>query len=397
MSNLSQFVPWGGGPALDGPTTIFTDAVKTYTITNYSAFSTYSVSVSAGSASVSGDTITVTAPSTVQTITLTVTVDGKAEDFSVSVVENLYIETPAATPSNFGDAFEGGFYAGMVWNQLIQSTSSTTIGTGSKTFNCPTLTTPVTYIGHQVEVRSRANPANKMVGTVTGSSVSGKTITVNVTSTSGSGTFTDWSIMSRYRLIVAPKSSGENTGITIKNANTALPTACQTLTEGWLATEAMKNADTSAVYPAAHWARGLSIGGFDDWFIPARDQLELCWRNLKPVTVNNNTTRAPGASFNYTADGSYGDVSPGINGINLNSAPQGAAYSAVDPGQTAAAAFRSGGAEAFAYGSEYYWTSSEYSTSHAWCQAWHSSSPGNQSFISKSGAYRLRAVRRSII
>src|SRR5690606_25289518 len=129
--------------------------------------------------------------------TLTVTVDGMDTEFPV-IVGEPFIPTPAPTPANYGDAFEGGFYAGMIWNELIQSNTETTIATGAKTFDCPTLTRAVTYIGHEVEIRSRANPANNMVATVTASSLSDKTITVNVTAINGSGTFNDWSIMSRY-------------------------------------------------------------------------------------------------------------------------------------------------------------------------------------------------------
>ena len=317
--------------------------------------------------------------------------------FATEAQFNSYIPVPAATPSNFGDALEGGFYAGMIWNELVQSATSTTISTGSKTFTVPSMSgAPIVYAGQQLEVRSRANPANKMVGTVTGAAGTG--LTLNVTSAEGSGTFADWSIMSRYRVIVAPKASGENASVIIKNTTTSLPTACQTLTEGLRATQAMRDADTSVVYPAAHWARGLSIGGWSDWYIPARDELELCWRNLKPVTNDNyvNVDRPTGASFNYANDGSYGDTA-NTHGRNNNSDPVGAAYTASVPGQTAATAFRTGGAEAYEFGSSYYWSSSEYDASLAWSQYWNSSSPGYQSTSHKTGAYRVRAVRRSVI
>lgn len=317
--------------------------------------------------------------------------------FATAAQFNSYIATPVATPANFGDALEGGFYAGMVWNELVQSATSTTISTGSKTFTVPSMAgAPIVYAGQQLEVRSRANPANKMVGTVTGAVGTG--LTLNVTSVGGSGTFADWSIMSRYRVIVAPKASGENAGVAIKNANTALPTACQTLTEGLRATQAMRDADTSVVYPAAHWARGLNIGGRTDWYIPARDELELCWRNLKPTTGANDTTasRPTSATPNYANGGSYGDTA-NTHGLNNNSAPAGAAYTSGAPAQTAASAFRTGGAEAFGYGSAYYWSSSEYSASIAWFQYWNSSNPGYQYLYGKTNAFRVRAVRRSII
>ena len=320
-----------------------------------------------------------------------------ATGFTTAAGFNSYIATPAATPANFGDALEGGFYAGMVWGQIAQSSTSMALATGSKTFTVPDMTSaPIVYVSQTVEVRSRANPANKFIGTVTGAT--GTSLTVNVTSIGGSGTFSDWSVMARFRIIVAPKASGEHTGIALKNANTALPTACQTLTEGLAATQAMRDADTSTVYPAAHWARGLNIGGKTDWYIPARDELELCWRNLKPVINNNHDTanRPTGASFNYANNGSYGDTA-NTHGTNNNSSPTGAAYTSSVPGQTAATTFRTGGTEAYEFGSSYYWSSSDYNASFAWLQYWLSSYPGYQYYYGKSGSNRVRAVRRSII
>ena len=371
---------------------------KTYTITDYSSFSGYDVAVTAGSASLSGDQLTYTAPSTGQVVTITVTRDGVPSLFVLTVKDPpSYIPTPAPTPANFGDPFEGGFYAGMYWDQVTQSGSSKTLATGTQEFTVPNMTaTPIVYLGQTLEVRSRANPVNKMVGTVT--NAGGTSLTLNITSVGGSGTFSDWSVMARFRIIVAPKASGENASIALKNANSAFPTACQTLTKGLAATQAMRDADTSTVYPAAHWARNLNIGGRTDWYIPARDELELCWRNLKPVTGNNYTTadRPTAASFNYANNGSYGDTA-NTHGTNNNSSPTGAAYTASVPDQTAAAAFRTGGAEAYEFGSSYYLSSSEYNASYAWLQYWNSSYPGLQSYNLKSNAYRVRAVRRSVI
>jgi hypothetical protein len=313
---------------------------------------------------------------------------------------NDFIQTPSATPSSFGDSFEGGFYAGMIWNQVTQSSTSTTIGTGTKIFTVvdDMAAKPLFYFGQMIEVRSRANPeTQRMIGTVTGAI--GNTLIVNITSVNGSNTLTDWSVMARYRVIVAPKSTGENASTRYKNANTAAPTDTHTLSEGWRATESMRLADTSTVYPAAHWARNLSINGFSDWYIPARDELELCWRNLKPVTENNvtSTNRPTGFTRNYTNLGSIG-TSGNQHGVNLNSFPQGAAYTATVPAQTSATAFRSGGAEAFEFGSARYWSSTEYSNTSVWEVYYLSSVAGYQDADNfKTNFHRYRAVRRSII
>jgi len=318
-------------------------------------------------------------------------------EFDTAAAFNNFIATPAATPS-IGNSFEGGFYTGLIWNQVTQSATSTTIGTGSKTFTV-TDAAPLFYAGQAVEVRSRANPStNRMIGTVTAST--GTSLTVNVTSVNGSGTLTDWSVMAKYRVIVAPKSSGENSSKQYKNANTAAPAATGTLTEGLKATAAMVADGNSTVYPAAHYCDGLTIGGYSDWYLPARDELELIYRNLKPVTSNNYTTadRPNSPTPNYTNLGSIGTGGT-QHGLNYNSDPQGVAYTSGSPAQTSVAAFQSGGAEAMTFGSDAYWSSTEYSTTSAWFQYYYTSFAGYQNSHPgvKSDSYYVRAVRRSII
>lgn len=309
---------------------------------------------------------------------------------------NDYIDTPTATPVAFGDALEGGFYAGMIWNEVVESSTSTTIGTGNKTFTVASMTgSPLFYAGQTVEVRSRANPNNKMIGTV--ASASGTSLGITVSSGGGSGTFTDWSIMSRYRIIVAPKATGEAANLAYKNDNTAAPAACITLTEGRKATLAMVAAGTSTVYPAAHWCNNLNIAGKTDWYLPARDELELCWRNLKPGTHNNYDITRGKANSAYANLGSYTDTSES-QGANANSWPVGSAYTLSIPAQVAAGKnFRTGETEAFAYGSIIFVTSSEGSATATWTQYWYAMYAGGQVPNPKTTTYYVRAVRRSII
>ena len=234
-----------------------------------------------------------------------------------------------------------------------------------------------------------------MIGVVTGAA--GTTLTINVTSVGGSGTITDWSIMSKYRIITSPKASGENSGRAYKNVNTAAPSACQTLTEGYKAMLAMVASDTATVYPMAWWCYGLSIGGKTDWYPPARDELELQWRNLKPTTVNNSTGSRSKSGIAYGNLGSVDDGAFDNIGVNNNSSPVGSGYTLTVPSQVAAGKnFRTGESEAVE-GSRDYWSASEYSATQAWSLLGLSTGAGAMDPYGKSGSSYVRAVRRSII
>lgn len=125
----------------------------------------------------------------------------------------------------------------------------------------------------------------------------------------------------------------------------------------------------SATYPAAQFCEGLTIGGFTDWYLPAMNELEVCYFNLKPNTTNNNTA----------------------SGINANAVPARASnYTAGNPAQTAAAAFIAGtGAEAFTQSS--YWTSTQQAARYAKIQSFNQ---GTQSYSYKDFIANLRAIRR---
>jgi len=122
-------------------------------------------------------------------------------------------------------------------------------------------------------------------------------------------------------------------------------------------------------HPAAFFCEGLTVGGFSDWYMPAKNELEVCFYNLKPATVSNNTS----------------------SGINANAVPARASnYTAGTPAQTSAADFQSGGTEAFATG--HYWSSTEASSTEMWEQYFYT---GLQtSGYVKTSSLRTRAIRR---
>ena len=160
-----------------------------------------------------------------------------------------------------------------------------------------------------------------------------------------------------YALIVAPNGDGDAANVqwnqSAKNVTGAL-----SYCDGAANTKAMVKAGSEL----AKWAIGLRIGDFDDWYLPSQDELEICYRNLKPGTGTNSL---------YAR-----------SGINLSAVPPTCPYTAGDPKQTKAKAFRAGGKQAFAEG--WYWTSTQLAahSGSAWMQGF---GDGNQGYYRKSG------------
>ena len=185
-----------------------------------------------------------------------------------------------------------------------------------------------------------------------------------------------------YALLVAPKSSGQNASKQWKTTNDTT-TGTTSLNDGLTNSNAMNNAN----HPAAQFCRGLVIGGYSDWYMPSRDELEICYRNLKPTTSSNTVYSSRSASLGA----GNGSDSNG-NGYNSNSLPAGAAYTSGSPAQTAAALFLSGGSEAF--DAQYYWSSTEFVATYAWGQYF---ANGYQGYDTKDNSNYVRAVRKVLI
>jgi len=173
-----------------------------------------------------------------------------------------------------------------------------------------------------------------------------------------------------HNLVIAPVASGESASKKYKNAATAVPGA-DSVIDGPQNTADMVANGNATVYPAAHFCNDASIGGFTDWYMPAKNELEVCYYNLKPTTASNNTS----------------------SGTNTNAVPsRGSNYTSGTPAQTSAADFQSTGAEDFA--AAYYWSSTEGSATYAWS---HYFLNGNQFNVYKASSYRVRCVRRLAI
>lgn len=368
-----------------------------------------------------------------------------ATSFTTAATFNYAIATPAATPA-IGAAFEGGYYAGTIWqladNRLQMGGNFGNYNTTPTYAPMRNGSYPTLYVGQQI-VRQEGGTLTRSARTsywqkftVTGLqalSISAMTTIQNSSiSSTGSGAY-----MARFRIIVAPKATGETT-LAMKNDGLKMalaggtgygvtyPSGSNTIDNGQKATEAMfrgtSPSTNAAAYPAANWARNLSIGGYTDWYIPARDELELMYRNLRPSTTNNAIVRRSGGSpqiIDLSSGGSQGGIGDTTsiviaNGVNDNSEPVGAAYTTTVPARTAVALFQTGGAQALA--ASIHWSSSPCWDSNndnydAGVGGWFSHrnwvqnmADGQQDFryyqASQGGAINtatVRAVRRSII
>jgi hypothetical protein len=167
-----------------------------------------------------------------------------------------------------------------------------------------------------------------------------------------------------YNLVIAPVASGQNSSKQWKTANTST-SGTSSVIDGPTNSSNMND----ATHPAAQFCEGLSIGGFSDWYMPAKNELEVCYYNLKPTTSANNTN----------------------SGTNTNAVPsRGSNYTSGTPAQTSATDFKNTGAEDFA--AVDYWSSTEASSTNAWTQLFFNGF--QETGYLKTNSNYVRAVRR---
>ena len=169
-----------------------------------------------------------------------------------------------------------------------------------------------------------------------------------------------------FALIVSPKAEGEQKpSIWIPNYK-EVPGA-RSYNDGLANTRAMAEAGSKL----AQRVLDLRINDEGEWYLPAQDELEVIYRNLKPTTDKNSCCAR--------------------SGINLSAMPATRPYTPEFPVQTLAEAFQKGGAEAF--DADWYWSSTQHvsDSDYAWCQSF---GYGYQLYRTTSHELRARAVRR---
>ena len=112
------------------------------------------------------------------------------------------------------------------------------------------------------------------------------------------------------------------------------------------------DANNDSAHPMFQWVKGLTIGGYTDWYIPAKHELEILFRNFKPTTDLNLT------------DPNHGSTPTA--GTNPHAVPPTGPYTSTNPAQTTVTSFQSGNENAFySPGSAsypMYWDATEKST-----------------------------------
>jgi hypothetical protein len=196
-----------------------------------------------------------------------------------------------------------------------------------------------------------------------------------------------------YNLVVAPKTSGalngqfggaSLAGIQWKTSNSGPDTNAQSEVYG--ATAMLAN--NSNLFPMFDWCKNntsgpnagnydatntaaTGIGGYNDWYIPAKNELAVLYFFLKPDTTANFTSSGsnPNSVAPYTPNTNYG---PGFPNVTSN-------------------ALFAGGAQAFPTARPY-WSATESLNIYAWRQGFDDGRQDDLSF--KGGTHYARAIRR---
>jgi hypothetical protein len=179
-----------------------------------------------------------------------------------------------------------------------------------------------------------------------------------------------------YNLVVADVTVGESYGKKWTSTS-PITTGSTSVING--PTNSSGLAARGATYQSAVFCEDLNTGGFTDWYLPALNELEVCYFFLKPGTglfAQNNT--ASGSNANA--------VSPepvSTNYTNSGGNP-------LSPARTTATAFQAGGAQDFQ--EDQYFCSTEGSDSQAYTIGFND---GTQDLSFKTNGTRYtRAVRR---
>lgn len=174
-----------------------------------------------------------------------------------------------------------------------------------------------------------------------------------------------------YAIVVSPKTGGD--GVLVYRTSGTAFTGNTSTNDGWLIRNNMIAAGISD-FPAQQGCMSLTLGGYTDWYLPSKDELEIVYRFLKPTTTSNVTS----------------------SGINPSSVPPKTTnYTTTNPQRTTVTAFRS-------TGTEYLWpdfylsaTQGSGGSTHAHHKLFGTGADGT--ILTSTTGYNVRAIRRVLL
>lgn len=125
-----------------------------------------------------------------------------------------------------------------------------------------------------------------------------------------------------WLVVAAPRALAANASIMFATTASTRPDGLSAY-DGNLNHQLIKAAGLST-YPAAKWCDDLTIGGFNDWHIPALLEMDIVYRAFRPANTPNT---------------SYGE--------NPYAVPPKGRYTSTDPAYTTVPEYQTGGSEAF--------------------------------------------------
>jgi hypothetical protein len=163
------------------------------------------------------------------------------------------------------------------------STTSLTVGTGSKSFTLAQ-TGKQFALGQNVVVANTATPTNNMVGTITAFDPNSGAMTISVSTTSGSGTFTAWTVS-----LSGPGFTGGKLTTPVNDADTVTLVSAATVAIGAASSNSLIISGTT------------TITAFDS--IAAGAEREVTFSGSLTLTHNATSLILPGGQNILTAAG----------------------------------------------------------------------------------------------